>query len=31
MRSGATEPIYERYVLKTLGILRVHPEQKKHA
>jgi sulfide:quinone oxidoreductase len=31
MKSGATEPIYEKYVLKALGILRVKPEDKRHA
>jgi sulfide:quinone oxidoreductase len=31
MKTGATEPVYEKYVLKALGILRVQPEEHKHA
>jgi sulfide:quinone oxidoreductase len=31
MKTGATEPVYEKYVLKALGILRVQPQEKRHA
>jgi sulfide:quinone oxidoreductase len=31
MKTGSTEPVYEKYVLKALGILRVQPEGRRHA
>jgi sulfide:quinone oxidoreductase len=31
MKTGATEPVYEKYVLKALGILRVQPQENRHA